>query len=360
MKIVFFCKRYYTNKDLISDRFGRLFYIPKYLAEFGAEVLVVCLSYRDNQFSEQNIDGVKFISIGIKGFNALGFWWQAAALIREFSPDILIASGDSHLGFMGLKFANKFNARFVFDVYDFYEGFGTNKLPFFKRMFRYSVTKADLVICASDPLKQYVESYNTNTLLVTNGIDPEIFRPLDQHACRQQLNLSLTAPIIGYFGSMEVERGIGELIAACQRLRMELPALKLLLAGRNSANWDLSADWIDYRGMRPQTEIPLMINACDLMVIPYHRGPVMDMGSSCKIAEYLSCQKKVLASRTPNFFAAFPELGLQVIWLDSLEPEQLAAGLLTALRTEQVNMALELDLSWRKMAYMLFNNLKFK
>lgn len=352
------CKRFYTNKDLVKDKFGRLFYLPKYWVEQDCRVTVVCLSYRDNQYLTREMDGVRFISIGIRGLNLLRFWSQVKKLAAEFQPDRVIASGDSYLGYLGWKLAQCLERPFVFDVYDYYEGFGTNRIPGFKWMFRQAVTHADLVFCASQPLQQYVNTWNSKTLLITNGVDPEIFRPLDQAQCRRQLDISLDKPVIGYFGSMEVERGMGDLLAACERLVRQLPGLTLLLAGRNSANWDFSADWIDYRGMRPQTEIPLLINACDLLVIPYQRGQVMDMGSSCKIAEYLGCQKKILATRTPNFFEAFPELSDKIIWVDSNEPDFLANTMAEALSQDVFyETGTLLGLSWKELALTAYQKL---
>lgn len=43
MNIHLLCKRYYTNKDLLNDRFGRLYHLPVQLARLGAEVSVTAI-----------------------------------------------------------------------------------------------------------------------------------------------------------------------------------------------------------------------------------------------------------------------------------------------------------------------------
>ena len=43
MRIAFLCKRHYTGKDVITDRFGRLYEIPHQLALLGHEVKAWCL-----------------------------------------------------------------------------------------------------------------------------------------------------------------------------------------------------------------------------------------------------------------------------------------------------------------------------
>lgn len=40
MRIYLICKRYYTNKDLIKERFGRLYHLPKEWVANGAEIWV--------------------------------------------------------------------------------------------------------------------------------------------------------------------------------------------------------------------------------------------------------------------------------------------------------------------------------
>ena len=47
MRIYLICKRYYTNKDLIKERFGRLYHLPKEWAANGAEVWVNAIDYRE-------------------------------------------------------------------------------------------------------------------------------------------------------------------------------------------------------------------------------------------------------------------------------------------------------------------------
>ena len=50
MRIAFLCKRRYMGKDVIDDRYARLYEIPYQLAECGHDVLGLCLSYyRDSE-----------------------------------------------------------------------------------------------------------------------------------------------------------------------------------------------------------------------------------------------------------------------------------------------------------------------
>ena len=60
MRIYLICKRYYTNKDLIKERFGRLYHLPKEWVANGAEIWVNAIDYRDKISNELTIDGVHF------------------------------------------------------------------------------------------------------------------------------------------------------------------------------------------------------------------------------------------------------------------------------------------------------------
>ena len=48
MRVVVLTKRQYTNKDVIDDRYGRLWEIPMALAREGHDVTCVCLSYQSS------------------------------------------------------------------------------------------------------------------------------------------------------------------------------------------------------------------------------------------------------------------------------------------------------------------------
>ena len=45
MRVLFLTKQQYMAKDLLRDRFGRFYEIPRFLARLGHEVRGVCLKY---------------------------------------------------------------------------------------------------------------------------------------------------------------------------------------------------------------------------------------------------------------------------------------------------------------------------
>ena len=56
MRIVVLCKRQYTNRDVIDDRYGRLWEIPAELARAGHSVTCVSFSYARKDVVDEDID----------------------------------------------------------------------------------------------------------------------------------------------------------------------------------------------------------------------------------------------------------------------------------------------------------------
>ena len=298
MKIHVICKRHYTNKDLLTDRFGRLYHLPIQLAALGAQVSVNAIDYRGRNPKSLEESGVKFHSEPAHPSRLLSLLPRLYRMAHNAKPDVIIASGDSHIGYWGLRIARKLGARFVFDVYDDYRVFTGNRIPGMKAMFRSAARHADLILCASSPLQNELRTLNTATMTVPNGVNLDQFSPGDIRLARGAVGADPAATLIGYFGSITPTRG-PILIEACSALRKENHSLRLLLAGHVS-NVDLSAPWIDYRGALPQEAMAPLIRACDVVVIPYAEEPFNSMSGACKIAEYLACGRPVVATRVSS------------------------------------------------------------
>ena len=58
LKVLMLCKRHYTNRDLITQRFGRLFHLPFQLAKNGVNFVVVTADYKSNKPEKKDLSGV--------------------------------------------------------------------------------------------------------------------------------------------------------------------------------------------------------------------------------------------------------------------------------------------------------------
>lgn len=302
MRILFLGKRHYTNKDTLTEKFGRIFHLPYQWSQSGNDAILVLFDYRSLGRESTQVDQLLIESMPAANPRTL---WRLRSLAKKMAPDVIVASGDCFIGLAGLRLARSIGARFVFDVYDDYTKFGGHRAFLGWDALNFLLRRADLVFYASSALAAQ-HSVAAPWHLLPNGVDPEIFKPSSILTSRQRLGIDPAAQLVGYFGGMEPDRGIADLIEAVGKMRSDHPGIQLLLCGKPPKSLSLQEPWIDFRGMVPHSEIPYYINACDVVTIPYRRSPFMDMGASCKIAEFMLCHRPVVATETPNFIANFP------------------------------------------------------
>src|SRR3990167_6955580 len=297
-------KRFYTNKDTLLERFGRVYRLPMLWSRQGANVLLWVVDYHAKEPAQELAGRVRILSapaLGMSSFKAL----YAALRTR---PEVVVASGDCYVGLLGWLLARISGAKFVFDIYDKYDEFaGYRRLPGFDP-FAFLRKRADMRLFCSQGLQAFYagEQAQGPSFLVRNGVDESVFVPLPKDDCRLRLDLPKHQVLIGYFGSMEPDRGVGDLLSAVEILRGEGLDLALLICGKADPAMPMEQDWVIFRGMVPHDRMPLYINSCDLLAVPYRESPVMDMGASCKIAEYLMCQRPMVTTSTGNFTSNFP------------------------------------------------------
>jgi len=349
MKFFLLCKRYYTNKDLISDRFGRLFHLPIQLTNNNHTGLVVAADYRNKNEIKSVISGLNFYSIPFSLFWPFSFLLKTFQIFKRNKPDVVIASGDSHFGVLGLLLAKIAKIPFVFDVYDNYPSFGTNKVPFMKSFFYLALRKADLVVCASVPLSKMVIKHNKSLIVIENGVDLSLFKVMDKQQARAKLDIYNNTVVIGFFGSIVKNRGI-ELIEACKILSETYPNLKLLLAGKVSISIKEEESWIDYRGMVAQSEVAMMINACDVVTIPYLADNFNNMSNACKIAEYLACHVPVVTTRVANYAEIFESTPVAVCEPNNVE--DMARAIRAQIENPQI-VPFNDELTWERLGQKL-------
>lgn len=300
MNICFLVKRYYTNKDLLDDKFGRLYYIPVELQKLGHECTVFALDYKNSELHNIVHESVSFRSIPIK---SLKFFKTIQELLKnkQQGVDIVISSGDTYIGLLGHWLAKYFGASSVFDLYDNYLSFKYNQNPLMKLVLYHAVKKSDLLVFASDNLRKNYPHYFNKSLTVENSVDTATFFPLKTDKARSDINLQDISPVIGYFGMLRKRRGINELLGAMKKVRKEFPMATLLLAGKKDFDIDVSPEWIIYKGIVPQDKVNLFINASDVVVLPYLKDDFTEMTNACKLNEYIACQKPFVVTDVSDY-----------------------------------------------------------
>jgi glycosyltransferase involved in cell wall biosynthesis len=248
MRIAYLCKRHYMSKDVILDRYARLYEIPRQLALLGHDVEAFCFAYSPT-LADVDVDVEHDASPGRLRWRSRNAGRAVAprmaayprrllGQLRGFDPDIVIAASDIPHVALGAWLARKLQRPFVADLYDNFEGFGQARIPGMVGALRRAVRRADLVVTTSEPLRELVvEGYGARGEVVAmpSSVDKAVFRPGDKLAAREALGLPLDALLVGTAGGLYRDKGIGVLYAAWEILAKRRTDVHLVLAGPHEA-----------------------------------------------------------------------------------------------------------------------------
>ncbi|WP_428963026.1 glycosyltransferase [Micromonospora fluostatini] len=159
-----------------------------------------------------------------------------------------------------------------------------------------AVAAADLVLVSSAALPARMPPVGPAPVVLPNGCDPEHFTP---HGPTAPETAGLDRPLIGYCGAVDTRAFDGDLVAAVARAH---PDWTFLLVGPSTR-----AGRAPLRGLRnvvlagpaPYADVPAWLRACDVAVIPYRVGALVDYVHPKKCYEYLALGKPVVATPLP-------------------------------------------------------------
>ena len=274
MRILFLCKRQFTGKDVVDDRYGRLFELPRGLAERGHDVHGLLLSYRRRtagSFEWAECPGLGIFSVNLLPLGPLSWPRQVAAVGRISKPDVIWASSDVPHLVLGQALSARWRVPWVADLYDNYESFGLSRFPGAVAALRRACRNAAAVTVVGDCLAAYVSrNYGSPAPIhvIGNGIRSDIFHPRDQRAARAALGLPLDARLVGTAGALEVDRGVEDLLRAFARLAEGRDDVHLVLAGpRDAVTAQFSHPRLHYLGQMDHAKVGLLFSALDVGVV---------------------------------------------------------------------------------------------
>lgn len=308
MKIAFLCKRRYMSKDVILDRYARLYEIPHQLAMLGHEVRGWCLDYHSGEGGVWEHDGglgsLQWESRSLGRLYApelLAYPRRMLRRLREFGPDLLIGASDIPHVALTRWLATRLGLPYMIDLYDNFEGFGQAKIPGFVSALRWGVRSACLVTTTSEPLRRLVtEGYGVDAgkvVAMPSSVDKSIFHAMDKAAVRKELNLPVNAKLVGTAGGLYRDKGIAPFYAAWERMEAKRDDVHLVLAGPFQAGLPPpTGPRVHYLGHLAHEQIAKFFSALDVGVVS-----ILDteFGRYCfpqKAYEMLACGLPVAAA----------------------------------------------------------------
>ncbi|EAR20755.1 glycosyltransferase family 4 protein [Nitrococcus mobilis] len=309
MRIAFLCKRRYMGKDVIAERYARLYEIPFQLARLGHDVRGFCLSYQGHAAGEWVHDAGtgrgrltwESRSLGRLYAPALaGYPLHLLRRLRDFAPDIVIGASDIPHVVLGAWLAKRINRPYAADLYDNFESFGQAHIPGLVGALRRAIRNADLVTTTSEPLSELIRTgYRARgeVIAMPSTVDTVVFRPRDPSACRRNLGLPEKGVLIGTAGNLRKDKGVDALYAAWPVVAAAHPHAQLVLAGPHDHDFPPPRHArVHYLGTLPHARTAELFCALDVGVI-YLRDTAF--GRYCfpqKAYEMLACELPLVAA----------------------------------------------------------------
>jgi len=281
-------------------------------------------------------------------------------LSKTYSPDIYISYWLYPDGFATTLLGKFFKKPFITNAL----GCDLNHYTtyyFRRKMIGYATKNADLNLILGKQMRPKLKCLGVpdeKILDVFNGVRKDKFFPVDKNEARKKLKLDFNSPIIIFIGRFSEEKGVKNLIAALGKLSNT--DVKLILIGEGHLRGDLEKqvdalglkNRVRFTGLIKQDELPLWINASDLLCLPSLRE-----GWPNVIMESLACGTPVVASNV----GAIPEIISCDKYGYLAEPnkqEELAKQLDMALNKKWNKESVSknpLIKTWDELAQMLFN-----
>jgi glycosyltransferase involved in cell wall biosynthesis len=241
-------------------------------------------------------------------------------IIREEGIDVVVAS---HVlaGTAAIHAAKKFRVPVLFDLKDWFPDSAaayvkTRAIQWTVRRVVWEITyrnlrNSDVITTVSPSLVEKLENFGFEAELVTNGVDTDLFMPMEGSEKRAELGIGPDDFVIGFAGSVERWYAIDGIIRALPGLIEYRKNTKLLIIGGSLFTSflheleqlvrDLGVqDHVTFSGFVPYHELPSFIACMDVCTIPLAPPQWVDIALPNKFFEYSACGKPIIMSPIPD------------------------------------------------------------
>lgn len=307
---------------------NRMYHIAKRLAN-NHEIFI--LSYTNHPLAHEIKRSLKAVEIPVSNAlktNNLGLYYIINAsqiyttiknVIQKEDIDVII-HGNILPSFIASKLAKKMRIPNIYDFLDYfpesasaYYTKGRGLIEMGVKTFVYpALRNSDVIVTPSYGLKKIVENISPGipVHVIPNGVDAEIFKPIDQKIARKEIGLDTDYLLLLLQGSLDVWIDVENIMRVLRELR-KIADIRLLIVGFSHAKYyyKLLTVHAKHFGIdkyiytyppQPYEKMPLFINSSDIVIAPV-RKMLINFATPLKIAEAISCGKPVITRDIAEF-----------------------------------------------------------
>ena len=223
-----------------------------------------------NMFYDEVLKGKKYLKYSEKIVNQI---------LNENSGekfDLIHAHGMYNFipsGLVAMELSEKYGIPFVVTLH----GSDINyRMKWRKELYLNVLENAAKCIFVRNGLLNRAESYGysgKNAIVIPNGYDSEIFKPVDKEQIRKELGIYKDGyKYVGYVGNLIYVKRADKLPEIFKYIHREVPNTKFIVVGDGKYRKKLGkmTEGLDvhFTGMLPQTEVAKWMNAMDVMLLP--------------------------------------------------------------------------------------------
>jgi glycogen(starch) synthase len=283
--------------------------LARHLARHRHEVVVLCrhtagTDAATHPTSDRMVDGVRIIRVAEDPMHltferdlvawtlAMGHAMVRAAadLVRSWQPDVVHAH-DWLVTHPAIAIAESARVPLVGTVHATEAGRHSGWLSYPLNQQVHSVewwlaNRADALITCSQAMRTEVahlfEVEAGDITVIHNGIEERSWQvPADEVAHARETYSPSGAPLLLYFGRLEWEKGVQDLLAALPRIRRSRPGTRLVIAGKGRHSGELVKQAkklrirraVDFAGHLADRELRAVLAAADAVVLPSRYEP---------------------------------------------------------------------------------------
>lgn len=313
---------YMSSEDMRKEGAGKTHFmeVGQNLVKLGNELLILLPGYRPRDRKNYNLNVCYIPTFKKNVFSYLLYeiinFFYLTFYILKFRPDVIYLRQGLFEVFPPIL-AWLFRVPYVIEKNGIMEdefrsrGFSEIIIKILRLAEDINFRLSDRIICVTEGIKKEIVSrYKVNEgklVVIPNGANVDLFRPLDKCECRRRLRLKEDTFYVGFVGSFAPWQGLNVLIEAAKKIKDQgYCQINFILVGdgeqklvleRRVKEYNLEQE-IKFIGRIAYKQVVYYINAFDVAVAAFtkERNEIIGL-SPIKLFEYLACGRPVIASR---------------------------------------------------------------